>query len=422
MDDVVRDFGTVATRISMYGLGEGRVARLQESAYLGHYDFLHKIHSLAVNRMETVDRLYRFDQPQEVLQPAGCGPGGGAGVVGDPVQPVQQEGESEVAGAEEAQDAAGGSAGAEEEQEGMEEEGEGEETEVEQDAETEAEEDAAVAEVMSTEEYVVKNMPGGGLRYCGVFRPSNWISTKVFEKPREDSWTDCPIVKFRPTTLDDLSNPELKTASYPRCPGPCIYHEFKKPYAALKVVGVCSKGHVYRVPDNEVVATQKFPPGFSGAMYVEAVKIFFEKRAAAASTKTAPGVRSKEAKATKAAKKAAAKAAQKAAANAAQKAAAKSAEASRARTARAEARTEASKAPPPTHGLDNKMVDVGGNEDRADADQGGESTDDDIPYQRGKGKGKRVFEDSDDGEDGDHVSPCQRGKGKGENSVKYLDE
>lgn len=51
MEDVIRDFGTVAARISTYGLDEGRVVRLQESAYFGHYDFLHKIHSLAVNRM-----------------------------------------------------------------------------------------------------------------------------------------------------------------------------------------------------------------------------------------------------------------------------------------------------------------------------------------------------------------------------------
>lgn len=44
-------------------------------------------------------------------------------------------------------------------------------------------------------------------------------------------------------------------------------------------------------------------------------------------------------------------------------------------------------------------------------------------YQRGKGKGKRVFEDSDDEEDRDDVSstsPYQRGKGKGKQVFENL--
>eukprot|EP00752_Nemacystus_decipiens_P003353 g3101.t1 len=116
--EVVRDFGTAVARLSTYGLDEERVARLQESANVGHYEFLHKIHSLAVNRTSqqsfraAIDELYRLHHPQEVSQPAGVASagvvldsnGGSAGVGEDAETEVEEEGKIETE-----KDAAGGS-------------------------------------------------------------------------------------------------------------------------------------------------------------------------------------------------------------------------------------------------------------------------------------------------------------------------
>lgn len=254
MDEILRDYGAVTARIGTYGLDEGRMLRLQQSAYCGHYGFLQEVHSLALNRRcqsdfrTAIDRHYLFQDSRGVSDDVKDSRGVSAGVV-----------ESSHSG-----DSHGVSA------------------------------DVVEDEVISPEAFAILHMNGKvngrGLSKTGMFTISYWSKGRSTKKPYADSWDPevCPIVAFRSTTLEDLNNPSLKTTPFPplnmgKLP-PSWHKQFQIAYLSLKMVGMDTNGDVYRAPNECVMTTSSLPHGFTNAMYVEAVKVFFKKRAAIENT------------------------------------------------------------------------------------------------------------------------------------------
>lgn len=147
------------------------------------------------------------------------------------------------------------------------------ESEEEQESSEEEEE-----EVMTTSEYTTWQLPGGSLRNSGVLTLGYW---KTHNMCYYQVYPGSPIVKFRGITVDDLKNQALRTISFPELRegvlrGP--YFRYKGLFLAVKVVAEDSEGNIYRARDEDVKPTSNLPRGFTGAMYVESVLIFLERR------------------------------------------------------------------------------------------------------------------------------------------------
>ena len=133
----------------------------------------------------------------------------------------------------------------------------------------------ASEEVMSPADYKTLHMKGGGLS-SGNFTLAYWKAVKTLEVELPEP---CPVVMFRTMERSDFHKKEWKLTTLPKHrvgPGATEYSRYRKHFRAMKVVGVDEDGQVYRPYDKDIEATSPFPPGFTGAMYAQAVELLFE--------------------------------------------------------------------------------------------------------------------------------------------------